>query len=912
MARMAGLQRRVVLAAALSLLVTGTVLVMSLVAWAGTRAAGHELSARLVPAAAAAEGLLSAYASQQGTLRDYVTSGRPAELAAYEAAGSPIPAAEERVAALVLPYPGMPGQLAAAEAAHRAWLAKVAAPQLAAAQGGDFARARAMQADVTATRPYAPAVRARMTALQAQVTSAQARVTARLTAGQAHLLLNLIAVCAVVALTTAGAVAAVRRWLLRPVAMLRQAAAAVAAGRYDTPVPAPGPQEVADLGRAAERMRARLVAALAGARQAEAIIASSHDAVVGKSLDGVITSWNPGAQRLYGYSSEEVIGRRDVALLIPQSDRALEARALAAVARGERVEQYRTRRLRKDHAIVDVSLAMSPITDAGGAITGVATVARDLTGEQRAEARFRGLLEAAPDAMVCVGADGRITLVNVAAERLFGYGRDEMVGQPVELLVPEAVRDQHQGHRARYQTDPRPRPIDAGMQLAGRRRDGTTFPAEVSLSGIDTDEGILVTAAVRDVTGRLEMEAERERMRTRAEREEFERQLHQSQRLESLGQLAGGVAHDFNNLLGVISNYAAFVSEELAAQTGGRWQETRDDVAQIEQAAGRAAGLTRQLLAFARQEVIQPRVLDLNEVVAGVQQLLSRTLGEHIELVTELSDGLEPVLADSGQMEQVLVNLAVNARDAMPGGGKLIISTSAADVGQPVLGYAGQPDLVPGQYIAVKVSDTGTGIPKEVVERIFEPFFSTKPKGEGTGLGLATVYGIISRAGGSVRIYSEPGMGTVFTILLPVAARDVAATPQQATRPLRGHGKTVLLVEDEHAMREVTRRILGRNGYHVTAAASGHDALHAVGTQIEHIDLLLTDVVMPQMQGRELADKILLLRPATRVLFMSGYTQGLLSQQGVLQPGCHLLEKPFTETALLAKVSQVLATAGPA
>jgi PAS domain S-box-containing protein len=519
--------------------------------------------------------------------------------------------------------------------------------------------------------------------------------------------------------------------------------------------------------------------------------------------------------------------------------------------------------------------------------------------------RFAGLLEAAPDAMVCVDADGRIALVNAQTERLFGYGRDELVGQPVEMLVPDAARDAHPGHRAGYVADPAPRPMGAGMELAGRRRDGSTFPAEISLSAIDTDDGMLVTAAVRDVTDRLQIAAERERLRTQAGRDKLERQLHQSQRLESLGQLAGGVAHDFNNLLGVISNYATFAGEEVAKELpDGRWQAVRDDIAQIQHAAERAAGLTHQLLAFARQEVIQPRVLNINDVVESVEQLLIRTLGEHIELITDLAEDLPLVLADPGQIEQVLVNLAVNARDAMPRGGKLVIQTAAADIDETAAGHAGPS---PGRYAALKVSDTGAGISKDVIERVFEPFFTTKPKGEGTGLGLAMVYGIITQAGGHVRLYSEIGIGTILTALLPVTeqAPAVAIAPQRAETQ-RGHGEIILVVEDEAAMREVTRRILDRNGYHVEAAASGDEALHILASELEHIDVLLTDVIMPHMQGKELADKVCCLQPAARVVYMSGYTQGLLGAQGVLEPGVHLIEKPFSETTLLAKLHEIL------
>jgi len=653
---------------------------------------------------------------------------------------------------------------------------------------------------------------------------------------------------------------------------------------------------------AVQDVTARRLAAESAAQLAS-IIQSSHDAVIGKTLDQVITSWNPGAERLYGYTAQEMIGRH-IEVLIPVQDRERETEVLAAVARGERVEQYQTRRARKDGTTVDVSLMMSPIADRTGAIVGVASVARDVTERQRADARFRGLLEAAPDAMVCVDRDGRIALVNAQTERLFGYGRDELVGQPVEILVPDPVRDLHPGHRAGYLADPRPRPMGADMQLAGRRRDGATFPAEVSLSAIDTDEGILVTAVVRDVTERLEIEAERERLRTQAGRDKLERRLHQSQRLESLGQLAGGVAHDFNNLLGVISNYAAFAGEEVAKQLPGvRGQAVRDDIGQVQQAAERAAGLTHQLLAFARHEVIQPRVLNIKDVVESVEQLLVRTLGEHVELITDLAGDLNPVLADPGQIEQVLINLAVNARDAMPGGGKLTIQTTNTDIDETA---AGHTELSPGRYVAVKVSDNGTGIPKDVVDRVFEPFFTTKPKGEGSGLGLATVYGIITQAGGDVRIYSEAGMGTVLTALLPITEQIPAAAAPPPAEPQRGHGETVLVVEDEAAMREVARRILARNGYRVVAAASGHEALAVLATQLEHIDVLLTDVVMPHMQGKELADKIRVLQPAARVVFMSGYTQGLLGAQGVLEPGVHLIEKPFSEATVLTKLHEIL------
>jgi two-component system, cell cycle sensor histidine kinase and response regulator CckA len=634
------------------------------------------------------------------------------------------------------------------------------------------------------------------------------------------------------------------------------------------------------------------------------IIQSSHDAVVGKTLDMTVTSWNPAAERLYGYTAEEMIGQH-IQILLPSGELEREREMLAAVIRGERVEEHQTERIRKDGSTIAVSLTISPITSVTGEITGISTIARDVSERQRAEARFVGLLEAAPDAMVCVDSTGKIALLNAQAERLFGYERDEIVGQPVEVLVPEQVRASHPAHRADYMAEPRSRPMGAGMELAGRRRDGSTFPAEISLSAIQTDDGVLVTAAIRDVSERRAIQAERERLRTQAERDRLERQLQQSQRLESLGQLAGGVAHDFNNLLGVISSYADFVAEHLrdpeAADPG---QSALADIEEVQNAAKRGSALTHQLLAFARREVVQPRVLDLNDTVGGVLKLLRRTLGEHIELSTELALDLEAVLADPGQIEQILVNLAVNARDAMAAGGCLTIKTTNAEVDEA---YAlSQTELSPGRYVALKVSDNGPGMPPEVIERAFEPFFTTKPKGEGTGLGLATIYGIVHQAGGNVRIYSEPGLGTTITILLPVTNQAEVATRSETDSDHRGSGELLLVVEDEAALREVARRILSRNGYRVIVAATGQQAIEAAAVSTDRIDGLVTDVIMPGLQGKELADRIRAFEPDLAVLYMSGYTQGILGAQGVLDAGVALIEKPFTEAALLANVRAVL------
>jgi nitrogen-specific signal transduction histidine kinase/CheY-like chemotaxis protein len=390
--------------------------------------------------------------------------------------------------------------------------------------------------------------------------------------------------------------------------------------------------------------------------------------------------------------------------------------------------------------------------------------------------------------------------------------------------------------------------------------------------------------------------------------ERKELSLAQAQRLESLGQLAGGVAHDFNNILAVILNYVSFVSEEVAAAAGPdparHLKAASADLAQIKQAAERAAGLTHQLLIFARREVVRPQVLDLDSVINSVEEMLRRTIGEHVELITSLAGDLWPVLADPGQLEQVLVNLAVNARDAMPAGGTLTIDTSNITVDADSV--AGGSKARPGRNVRLRMSDDGTGMAADVAQHAFEPFFTTKPVGVGTGLGLATVYGILAQADGDIRVYSEPGAGTTFTITLPATAEVTAPIVEPVRYERAPKGETVLIVEDEEALRNVTRRIFMRDGYRVITAASGPEALDIAGRHPGEIHLLVTDVVMPQMLGKEVAEKMRVIKPEIEVLFMSGYARPVLTSQGRLDPHVALVEKPFSGADLLAMAGQVL------
>ena len=414
------------------------------------------------------------------------------------------------------------------------------------------------------------------------------------------------------------------------------------------------------------------------------------------------------------------------------------------------------------------------------------------------------------------------------------------------------------------------------------------------------EDGLLtaIWGTQRDVT---ESRASEDR-RTSAEEalRQSQEQLRQAQKMEAVGRLAGGIAHDFNNLLSAILSYSEMVLVDLPEQ-----HPSRDDIEQIRQAGNRAAELTRQLLAFSRRQLLQLRTLNLNIVVADVDRMLRRVIGEDIELRTVLAAALGHARGDAGQLQQVLMNLAVNARDAMPTGGTLTITTANAEVGEGAA--ARWPQVQPGSYVTLSVRDTGIGMSRDVQERMFEPFFTTKGPGHGTGLGLSTVYGIVTQIGGHIVVTSQPGSGSTFTIYLPIHAAD---TDQLALAPLRpavrGGAETVLLVEDEALVRQLTREILRRSGYRVLEASDGVEALGVLRKHTGPIDLLLTDVVMPRMSGHELVELARPLRPEMHILYVSGYSEEAIARQGQLTEGIELLSKPFTPGVLTAKIRQLL------
>jgi len=384
-----------------------------------------------------------------------------------------------------------------------------------------------------------------------------------------------------------------------------------------------------------------------------------------------------------------------------------------------------------------------------------------------------------------------------------------------------------------------------------------------------------------------------------SDKRRLETQLLQAQKMEAVGRLAGGVAHDFNNLLGVITGYSELLGKTLEPEHRG-WGRLRE----IQKAAERAAGLTRQLLAFSRKQVLATRVLDLNHIVGELEKMLRRLIGEDVQLLSKTAVGLWPVRADSGQIEQVIVNLVVNARDAMPRGGTVVVETSNVLVDDS---YArAHADVSLGAYVLLTVSDTGEGMDEATQSHIFEPFFTTKEEGKGTGLGLATVFGIVKQSGGHIRVYSEPGVGSTFKVYLPRAYKDAEVEPPpEPAKPLRGT-ETILLVEDAEALRIMIREILEGAGYGVIECADSAEALRKPAPDVARAHLLLTDVIMPQTSGPEVARSLRKKHPGLKVLFMSGYTNQAIGHHGVLDEGAQLLEKPFTTEGLLRKVRSVL------
>ncbi len=504
---------------------------------------------------------------------------------------------------------------------------------------------------------------------------------------------------------------------------------------------------------------------------------------------------------------------------------------------------------------------------------------------QTSRERYRQLFDANPNAMwVYEPSTLRFVAVNDAAVHAYGYSRKEFLGMSIKDIRPEEdvplLLERIEGPDATAKRSD-------GL-WRHRRKDGSLVDVEIASSTIDFG----------GTPARLVMAADV------SEKKRLESQLLQAQKMEAIGRLAGGVAHDFNNLLGVITGYS-----DLLRKTLGSQESARRRVEQIQKAAERAAGLTRQLLAFSRKEVIQPRVIDLNATVADVEKMLRRLIGEDVQLVTKLGDCLGRIEADHGQVDQVIMNLAVNARDAMPQGGTLWIETSNAILDEAFLRT--HADVLPGRYVLLAVTDTGQGMDAETLSHVFEPFFTTKEQGKGTGLGLSTVFGIVKRAGGLVSVYSEPGKGTTFRVYWPRVDADLEQRGDVVyVAPPRG-SETVLLVEDAESLRPMILEILEAAGYNVLESADPQEAILRARDHEGRLDLVLTDVIMPHMSGPELVAAVRTLRPEIKALFMSGYTSDAIGRHGVIDAHVHFLQKPFNSDALLTSVRTALDSASP-
>jgi PAS domain S-box-containing protein len=622
-----------------------------------------------------------------------------------------------------------------------------------------------------------------------------------------------------------------------------------------------------------------------------AIVECSEDAIIAADLDGKITDWNAGAERMYGYSRAEAAGM-PVSIIAPPERRHEPLEILARIRKGAGVMNRETVRMKQDGKPVHVLLTVSPIRNKAGRLTGSAAIARDITERiqmeaalRRSEANFRSVIENSPYGALRTQPDGRILLANPAAVRMLGYGSEsDLLGLNMATDIFRNPADHErvveQSRNTEYLKD---------IEVEWKHRTGSPITVRFSSHIVKNQAAEIdhFDLMVQDITKQRNLED----------------QLRQAQKMEAIGRLAGGVAHDFNNLLGVIIGYS-----ELALDRIETASPVRGQVEQIRRAGERASALTRQLLAFSRQQVLDTKTLNVNAIISDMAQMLLRLIGEDVEMQTKLDPELYPIRGDQGQIEQVIMNLVVNARDAMPQGGKLMIETRNLTVEEDE--SQRRTPMVPGDYILLTISDTGLGMDAETQAHIFEPFFTTKARGKGTGLGLATVYGVVKQSGGYIWVYSEPGLGATFKIYLPRVLDELQTSRPADIEDSQQQSATVLVVEDEVSLRTFTCTLLQENGYRVLEAGDGEEALALADQYKEPIHLLLTDMIMPGMNGPAVAEKLALLHPEAKVLFMSGYT-GFVSR-GLIDPHALLVSKPFTREELLRKIRQVLGPRTPA
>jgi len=621
-----------------------------------------------------------------------------------------------------------------------------------------------------------------------------------------------------------------------------------------------------------------------------AIVESSDDAIVGKDLKGIVTSWNKGAEKMFGYSADEMVGN-SIVRLIPADRQGEETEFLMRANHGESVRQFETVRQAKGGRLLDASVTISPIKDASGKIVGISKVARDITERVKSEQSLRLLqsaMEQSKESILITDAEldlpgPRIIFTNPAFTKMTGYTAEEAIGKTPRIL---------QGPRTDKAVLSRLRKnLEHGEVFAGEainyRKDGTEFDLEWQIAPIRNFTGKIThfVATQHDIT----------------ERKKLEEQFRQAQKMDAIGRLAGGVAHDFNNILAVIQLQADMlkIGRNLSP-------EQLEFAEEISIAAQRASAVTHQLLLFSRNETLKLCDLDLNQSLNAMTNMLRRILGEDIQMQFKFSMPPLFIHADAGMMDQVLMNLAVNSRDAMPNGGRLIIETSAVDFDESVIGQSAK--ACPGSFVCLSVSDTGCGIPPEILPKIFEPFFTTKDVGKGTGLGLATIFGILQQHQGWVNVYSEVGQGTTFRIYLPRVAKVSPQIPVQS-RPavMLGGNETVLLVEDDAFLHASVHKILLQLGYRVLDASNGVEALEVWNQNRDSIHLLMTDLVMPGgITGIDLAKQILKQDPKLKVIYASGYSAEVAGKDFPLKEGVNFLTKPFQALKLAQTVRNCL------
>jgi PAS domain S-box-containing protein len=591
-------------------------------------------------------------------------------------------------------------------------------------------------------------------------------------------------------------------------------------------------------------------------------------------------------EKVLGYSSEELKSSSSFEQIHPEDkERMKEAAREARVTGVGRPMEYRIRH--KDGTWRTLESTASVIRNSKGEPEKLVVVNRDVTERKlaaealrRSEASFRSVIVDAPYGIFRANPAGKLLMVNSALAKFLGYESEkELLGVNLAAGIYRYPAE-HQKINEMFLRDQHFKDVE----VEWKRKDGAFITVRCSGWPVKDENSTDIEVFAEDVT----------------ERRVLERQLRMAQKMEAVGRLSGGIAHDFNNLLGVIIGYIQVMKRSLAP--GNSSHEYAEE---IEKASQRAVSLTRQLLAFSRQQVMEPVILNLNTLVSDMEKMLPRLIGEDIQLNLELDPAIGQVKADPGQIEQVVMNLTVNARDAMPDGGKLTIHTGNAEL--DVAFAREHPGSTPGQYVVLEVTDTGMGIDPEIQAQIFEPFFTTKDRDKGTGLGLATVYGVVKQSSGYITVESEKGKGASFKIFLPRVEQAIAAPSESGRGPLTVRGnETILLVEDAGPLLKLAHMFLRDNGYQVLTAADGSEALRVAAENAGPIHLLLTDVVMPGINGRVLAERLAPRHPAMKVLYMSGYTDSFIAGHGVLEEGIHLLHKPFTEEALTRKVREVL------